>query len=55
MEQKSHQLTSRGENTICLPITDEQDYQSIIDDTRKFSSYLEEIIPEYPEIFPPKI
>ena len=55
MEKKSHQLTSRGEKTICLPIAEEQEYQSIIDDTRKFRAYLEEIIPEYPEIFPPEI
>ncbi len=55
MEKKSYQLTSRGEKTICLPIADEQKYQSMIDDTRKFRAYLEEIIPEYPEIFPPEI
>ena len=55
MEKKSHKLTSRGEKTICLPITDKKEYQSIIDDARKFRAYLEESIPEYPEIFPSEI
>jgi hypothetical protein len=44
MEKKSHKLTSRGETTICLPITDEQEYQSIIDVAGEFRAYLEKVI-----------
>ena len=55
MKTKSPKLTFRGEKTICLPIADEQEYQSIIDDATEFRAYLERIIPEYPEIFPPEI
>ena len=55
MSQESKKLRSKGEKTICLPIVDESFYLEIIENTVKFRAYLDEIIPEYREIFPEEI
>jgi hypothetical protein len=55
MKEESKKSRPRGEKTICLPIVDESFYKEIVDDTVKFRDYLEEIIPEYREIFPEEI
>ncbi|MGK7958805.1 MAG: hypothetical protein AB4063_26625 [Crocosphaera sp.] len=55
MSEESKKLRSKGEKTICLLIVDESFYLEIIDNTVKFRAYLDEIIPEYREIFPEEI
>ncbi len=55
MGQEKHQSKSRGEKTICLPIKSEEEYRQIIDDPIRFKAYLNQIIPEYPRVFPPEI
>ncbi|MCH2247903.1 MAG: hypothetical protein MK111_25285, partial [Crocosphaera sp.] len=52
MSEESKKLSPRGEKTICLPIVDESFYLEIVDDPVKFRAYLDEILPEYREIFP---
>lgn len=55
MSQESKKLRSKGEKTICLPIVDESFYMEIVEDTVKFRAYIDEILPEYREIFPEEI
>lgn len=44
--------TTAGDKTICLPIGDEVDYDSLVKDTKAFRAYLDGLIAEKPELFP---
>jgi len=44
----------RKNRTICLPF-EEEEYQNIIKDAKKFRAYLNRMIEAFPELFPPEI
>ncbi|MGI0495553.1 hypothetical protein ACN4EG_27570 [Alkalinema pantanalense CENA528] len=41
-----------GDKTICLPLTEGTDYDELVDDTKAFRAYLDQMIDTHPEIFP---
>jgi hypothetical protein len=41
-----------GDKTICLPLLEDQDYETLVKDTKAFRRHLDEMIQQYPEIFP---
>lgn len=47
--------TVPGEKTICLIITDEKEYATLVKQTKKFRKYLDEQIAIHPELFPREI
>ena len=55
MEKQSQQFTNKGEKTICLPISNEDEYEVIINNLNKFRDYLQQTIQQFPELFPPEI
>jgi hypothetical protein len=44
-----------GDKTICLPLSEDQDYEALVNDTQAFRHYLNQMIQTYPEIFPQQI
>jgi hypothetical protein len=51
MEKRRPRGTA-GDKTICLPIDEGIDYESLVENEREYRSYLEEKIDKYPELFP---
>ncbi len=49
------ELSTRGDKSICLPVTSEEEYQNIIADNRTFRQYICETWANYPEIFPAEL
>jgi hypothetical protein len=47
--------TTAGDKTICLPIGNEIDYETLVKDTKAFRVYLDHLIDEHPELFPREI
>lgn len=47
--------TPSGDKTICLPLPEDLDYNSWIEDTAGYRQYLNEQIAQHPELFPPEI
>jgi hypothetical protein len=41
-----------GDKTICLPIADDLDYATLVEDREAFRQYLDEQIAAHPELFP---
>jgi hypothetical protein len=41
-----------GDKTICLPLLEDQAYETLVKDTKAFRRHLDEMIQQYPEIFP---
>ena len=44
-----------GDKTICLPIADDIDYATLVDDRESYRAYLTEQIAAHPELFPAEI
>jgi hypothetical protein len=44
--------TIAGDKTICLPIPAELDYDTWVEDTQAFRTYLDHLIAVHPELFP---
>jgi hypothetical protein len=44
--------TIAGDKTICLPIPEDLDYDSWVEDTKAVRTYLDSIIAVHPELFP---
>jgi hypothetical protein len=44
--------TTAGDQTICLPIAAELDYDKLVEDTKAFRAYLDKLIAVHPELFP---
>ncbi len=44
--------TTAGDKTICLPIAADIDYDKLVEDTKGFRLYLDEVIANHPELFP---
>jgi hypothetical protein len=47
--------TIAGDKTICLPIAEGQDYDTLVNDTAAFRAYLDQMIAAHPELFPAAI
>jgi len=47
--------TIPGDKTICLPITNEKEYATLVKQTKAFRKYLDEQIALHPELFPSEI
>ncbi len=47
--------TTAGDKTICIPLPDEVDYNTWIEDSKSFRQYLNEQIAIHPELFPPDV
>lgn len=47
--------TIPGDKTICLPITNEKEYATMVKQTKAFRKYLDEQIVLHPELFPSEI
>lgn len=41
-----------GDKTICLPIADDIDYSTLVDDRESYRAYLNRQIEQHPELFP---
>jgi hypothetical protein len=41
-----------GDKTICLPLSEDLDYEALVDDPKAFRGYLNQMLQQYPEIFP---
>jgi len=46
------QRTTAGDKTICLPISEEINYEEIIKDAPRFRAYLDQQIEQHRELFP---
>ncbi|NJL41307.1 MAG: hypothetical protein HC899_34805 [Leptolyngbyaceae cyanobacterium SM1_4_3] len=44
--------TTAGDKTICLPLPKDIDYQELVEDTKAFRVYLDNLIEIHPELFP---
>jgi hypothetical protein len=55
MSQQRKKRTTAGDKTICLPIAEGQDYETLVNDTSAFRTYLNQVIAKYPELFPAEI
>ncbi len=44
--------TTAGDKTICLPMTNEDNYEAFVKDTPGYRAYLGHMIALYPELFP---
>jgi len=47
--------TVPGDKTICLPIGDEVEYETLVQDRQAFRQYLDQQIAQHPELFPSAI
>jgi len=47
--------TIAGDKTICLPIAAELDYDKLVEDTKAFRAYLDNLMAMHPELFPVEI
>ena len=47
--------TTAGDKTICLPISDNVEYENLVKDTPVYHAYLDEQIDKHPELFPVEI
>ncbi len=45
-------VSTRGDKSICLPISSEEKYRQLITDNSNFRAYLLQVYTTYPEIFP---
>jgi hypothetical protein len=41
-----------GDKSICLPIREDVDYNCLVVDRKAFRAYMDEMIAQYPELFP---
>lgn len=41
-----------GDKTICLPLAENTNYDELVEDTKAFRAYLDQMIDAHPEIFP---
>lgn len=41
-----------GDKTICLPMGTDVDYEKLVEDTKAFRAYLDNLITVHPELFP---
>ena len=41
-----------GDKTICLPIDEGIDYESLVENEKEYRRYLEKKMEKYPELFP---
>ena len=55
MAKERRKRGTAGDKTICLPIADDVDYATLVDDSAAFRQYLDERIAAHPELFPAKI
>jgi hypothetical protein len=55
MSQQRRKRSTAGDKTICLPVGNREDYDSLVKDTPAFRSYLDGMIAEHPELFPAEI
>ncbi len=46
-------VSIRGDKSICLPVSSEEQYRQLITDNPNFRAYLLQIYTKHPEIFPP--
>jgi hypothetical protein len=53
--KKRQARTTSGDKTICLPLSPEKDYNSLVEDTVSYRQYLDQMIQEHPELFPSDI
>ncbi|MGB3292176.1 MAG: hypothetical protein WBB01_04170, partial [Phormidesmis sp.] len=44
-----------GDKTICLPIADDIDYTTLVEDRAAYRQYLDQQIAAHPELFPAEI
>lgn len=49
-EQKKRGIA--GDKTICLPLAEATNYDELVNDTKAFRAYLDQMIDTHPEIFP---
>jgi hypothetical protein len=47
--------TVPGDKTICLPISENVDYDKLVKDRKAFRPYLDQLIEHHPELFPAEI
>lgn len=52
---KRRKRGTAGDKTICLPITEDVDYATLVADRAAYRTYLNEQITHHPELFPPEI
>ena len=45
-------VSIRGDKSICLPVSSEEQYRQLINDNSNFRAYLWQLYAKYPEIFP---
>ena len=45
-------VSIRGDKSICLPVSNEEQYRQLITDNANFRAYLLQLYTTYPEIFP---
>ncbi len=45
-------VSIRGDKSICLPVSNEEQYRQLINDNSNFRAYLCQVYAQYPEIFP---
>ena len=54
MKERQARTTS-GDKTICLPMPPDKDYNTFVEDTASYRNYLDQMIEQYPELFPSEI
>ena len=52
---KPKKSVTPGDKTICLPITEDIDYEALVEDRKAFRRYLDQVIERHPELFPDDI
>ncbi|WP_035984872.1 PLP-dependent transferase [Leptolyngbya sp. KIOST-1] len=52
MAKQRRKRGTAGDKTICLPIADDLDYATLVEDREAFRQYLDEQIAAHPELFP---
>jgi len=52
MAKQRRKRGTAGDKTICLPIADDRDYATLVEDREVFRRYLDEQIAAHPELFP---
>ena len=52
MAKQRRQRGTAGDKTICLPIEDDLDYTTLVEDSTAFRQYVDQQIAAHPELFP---
>ena len=55
MAKQRRKRGTAGDKTICLPLADDLDYATLVEDREAFRQYLDQQIAAHPELFPERI